>query len=71
MVVDALSQKYEDDGSLLSLYFIVPYWLQVVPQERLQDPKILHLIQQLQANSPVSQGTLGTIKSFATKVGCI
>jgi hypothetical protein len=37
-------------------HFIVPYWLQVVRQEWLQDPKILHLIQQLQANSPVSPG---------------
>jgi hypothetical protein len=56
VVVDALSRKYEDEGSLFSLSFIVPDWLQVVRQEWLQDPKILHLIQQLQANSPVSPG---------------
>jgi hypothetical protein len=56
VVVDALSRKYEDEGSLFSLSFIVPDWLQVVHQEWLQDPKILHLIQQLQANSPVSPG---------------
>jgi hypothetical protein len=30
VVVDALSIKYEDEGSLFSLSFIVPYWLQVV-----------------------------------------
>jgi hypothetical protein len=30
VVVDALSRKYEDEGSLFSLSFIVPYWLQVV-----------------------------------------
>jgi hypothetical protein len=30
VVVDALSQKYEDEGSLFSLSFIVPDWLQVV-----------------------------------------
>jgi hypothetical protein len=53
-VVDALSQKYEDEGSLFSLSFIVPDWLQVVRQEWLHDPKSLHLIQQLQSNSPVS-----------------
>jgi hypothetical protein len=56
VVVDTLSQKYEDEGSLFSLSFIVPDWLQVVCQEWLQDPKISHVIQQLQANSPVSPG---------------
>jgi hypothetical protein len=39
LVVDALSQKYEEDGYLFSLSFIVPYFLQVVRQEWLQDPK--------------------------------
>jgi hypothetical protein len=29
VVVDALSRKYEDEGSLFPLSFIVPYWLQV------------------------------------------
>jgi hypothetical protein len=52
VVVDALSRKYEEEGSLFSLSFIVPYWLQVVHQEWLQDPKISHLIQQLQHHSP-------------------
>jgi hypothetical protein len=47
VVANALSQKYEDEGSLLSLSFIVPDWLQVVHQEWLHDPKSLHLIQQL------------------------
>jgi hypothetical protein len=56
VVVDALSQKYEDEGSLFSLSFIVPEWLQAVHQEWLQDPKISRLIQQLQANAPVSPG---------------
>jgi hypothetical protein len=56
VVVDALSRKCEDEGSLSSLSFIVPDWLQVVRQEWLQDPKISHLIQQLHANSPVSPG---------------
>jgi hypothetical protein len=54
VVVDAHSIKYEDEGSLFSLSFIVPYRLQVVRQEWLHDPKISHLIQQLQSNSPVS-----------------
>jgi hypothetical protein len=47
VMADALSQKYEDEGSLFSLSFIVLDWLQVVRQEWLQDPKSLHLIQQL------------------------
>jgi hypothetical protein len=56
VVVDTLSRKYEDEGSLFSLSFIVLDWLQAVHQEWLQDPKSLHLIQQLQANYPVSLG---------------
>jgi hypothetical protein len=56
VVVDALSRKYEDEGSIFSLSFIVPDWLQVVRQEWLQDSKSSHLIQQLQSNSPVSSG---------------
>jgi hypothetical protein len=47
VVADALPQKYEDEGSLFPLSFIVPDWLQVILQEWLQDPKSLHLIQQL------------------------
>ena len=47
VVADALSRKYEDEGSLFSLSFIVPDWLQVVRQEWLQDPKSSQLIQQL------------------------
>jgi hypothetical protein len=47
VVADALSLKYEDEGSLFSLSFIVPDWLQDVFQEWLQDPKSLHMIQQL------------------------
>jgi hypothetical protein len=47
VVVDALSRKYEDEGSLFSLSFIVPDWLQVVHQEWLQDSKSSHLIQQI------------------------
>ena len=39
VVVDGLSQKYEDEGSLFSLSFIVPDWLQAVHQEWQQDPK--------------------------------
>jgi hypothetical protein len=54
VVADALSQKYEDEGSLFSLSFIVPNWLQAVHQEWLHDPKSLHLIQQLQCNAPAS-----------------
>jgi hypothetical protein len=56
VVVDALSRKYEDEGSIFSLSFIVPDWLQVVRQEWLQDPKSLYLIQQLQSNALASPG---------------
>jgi hypothetical protein len=52
VVADALSRKYEEEGSLFSLSFIVPDWLQAVLQEWLQDPKSSHLIQQLQTNAP-------------------
>jgi hypothetical protein len=45
VVVDALSQKYEEEGSLFSLSFIVPDWLKAVHQEWLQDSKSSHLIQ--------------------------
>jgi hypothetical protein len=33
VVADALSRKYEEEGSLFSLSFIVPDWLQAVRQE--------------------------------------
>jgi hypothetical protein len=56
VVVDALSQKYEDEGSLFSLSFIVPDWLLAIRQGWPHDPKSSHLIQQLQSNSPVSLG---------------
>jgi hypothetical protein len=44
VVVDAISKKYEYEGSRFSLSFIIPYWLQSLHQEWLQDPKISHLI---------------------------
>jgi hypothetical protein len=56
VVADALSQKYEEEGSCFSLSFIVPDWLQVVRQEWLQDPKSSHLIQQLQTNASAPPG---------------
>jgi hypothetical protein len=52
VVADALSHKYEYEGSLFSLSFIVPDWLQAILQEWLQDPKSLQLIQQLQSSAP-------------------
>jgi len=54
MVVDDLSTKYEEEGSLFSLSFTVPDWLQVVRHEWLQDPKLSRLIQQLQHHYPAS-----------------
>jgi hypothetical protein len=40
VVVDALSRKYEEEGSLFSLSFIVSDWLKEVHQEWFQDPKL-------------------------------
>jgi hypothetical protein len=71
VVADALSRKYEDEGSLFSLSFIVPDWLQVVHQEWLQDPKSSLLIQKLQNKAQAAQGTLGSRMSFDTKAACI
>jgi len=48
VVVDSLLRKYEEEGSLFSLSFIVADWLQAIHQEWLQDPKISILIQTLQ-----------------------
>jgi hypothetical protein len=56
VVVDALSRKYEEEGSLFSLSFLVTDWLQVVRQEWLQDPKISSLIQQLQHDPQAAPG---------------
>jgi hypothetical protein len=56
VVVDALSQKYEEQGSLLSLSFIVPDWIQAIRQEWLQDPKLSSLLHKLQHNYSVSSG---------------
>jgi hypothetical protein len=56
VVVDALSQKYEDEVSLFSLSFIVLDWLQVIRQEWLQDPKSSQLIHELQSKALASPG---------------
>ena len=53
VVTDALSRKYEDEGYLFSLSFIVTDWLQAIHQEWLHDPKSLHMIQLLKSNYPV------------------
>jgi len=44
VVVDSLSGKYEEEGSLFSMSFIITDWIQDVRQEWLQDPKISSLI---------------------------
>jgi hypothetical protein len=48
VVVNVVSRKYKDEGSLFSLSFFVSNWIEVVRQEWLQDPKLAHLIQQMQ-----------------------
>jgi hypothetical protein len=47
VVIDALSWKYEEEGSLFSLSFIVLDWLKEFFQEWFQDPNLSLLIQQL------------------------
>jgi hypothetical protein len=48
VVADDILRKYEEEGSLFSLSFIVSNWLQNVHQEWLHDPKFSILIQKLQ-----------------------
>ena len=71
IVADALSRKYEDEGSLFSRSFIVPNWLQAMHQEWLQDPKSSHLIQQCRTRLRLPQGTTGSRMIFDTKAACI
>jgi hypothetical protein len=56
VVVDDLSRKYEEEGSLFSLSFIVADWLMEVHHEWFQDPKISSLVQQLQQETNASLG---------------
>jgi hypothetical protein len=56
VVVDALSRKYDKEGSLFSLSFIVVDWLKEVSHKWFQDPKLYSLIQQLQQDPHASSG---------------
>lgn len=56
MVTNALSRKYEEDGSLFSLFFIVANRLNDVYKEWLTNPKSSRLIQQLQMEPHAHQG---------------
>jgi hypothetical protein len=56
VVVDALSRKYEEEGSLFSLSFIVVDWVNEVHNEWFTNPNISSLIQQLQHDSNASPG---------------
>jgi hypothetical protein len=51
VVDDALSSKYEEDGSLFSLAFIVANWLNLVHHQFFQDSKIASLIQKVEHES--------------------
>jgi hypothetical protein len=70
VVVDALSRKYEEEGSLFSMSFIVTDWIQDVRQEWLQDPKISSLIQKLQQGPQVAPGYSWHNEEFHYK-GCL
>jgi len=56
VVANALSRKYEDEGSFFSLSFIVAYWLNGVDKEWFAIPKISHVIQQLERETHTYQG---------------
>jgi hypothetical protein len=56
VVVDALSKKYEEEGSLFLLSFIAANWLKVISKEWFQDVKLSSLIQQLQQDPHESLG---------------
>jgi hypothetical protein len=51
VVSNFFSKKYEEEGSLFGLSFIVADWLNVVFHERFQDSKTSILIQQFQNDS--------------------
>jgi hypothetical protein len=40
VVTDALSKKYEDEGSIFSLSFIVPYWSKKFVRNGYKIPKV-------------------------------
>jgi hypothetical protein len=56
VVIYSLSRKYEEEGFLSSLSFIVADWLQAIRHECFQDPKLSSLIQYFQQYSQVSSG---------------
>jgi hypothetical protein len=47
VVVDALSRKFEEDGSLFSLSLPILGWLEEAHQEWLENDTIVQLIQRL------------------------
>jgi hypothetical protein len=55
-VVNDISRKYEEEGFLFYLSFIIVEWLQSVHQEWLQDPKLSSLIQKLQHDTQYFPG---------------
>ena len=56
VIEDCLSQKYEDEGSLLSLSTAIPDWLNQALQDCLQDPSTAQLIHSIQTNPYPPQG---------------
>ena len=56
MVVDALSRKFEDDGSLFALSLPNNSWLEEVRQEWMDNTTIRKLIQRLQTDTNPPKG---------------
>jgi hypothetical protein len=50
VVVDALSRKYEEEGSLFSLSFLVPNWIAGGTSRMVNRCQDMHMIHQLQVN---------------------
>jgi hypothetical protein len=44
VVVDAFSKNHDEEGSLFSLSFMVPNWLQEIHQEWSANAKVMHMI---------------------------
>jgi hypothetical protein len=61
VVVDALSRKYEEEGSLFALSLPILDWLAEAQQEWLANDIVVQLIQRLQGGPQPPKDILGSI----------
>jgi hypothetical protein len=71
VVVDALSRKYEEEGSLFSLSFLVSDWLRPFNMNGSKIPNCLASSNNCNKILMHLHDTLGTMRSFDTNVTCI